>query len=696
MPINLISRIVVILSFWFAAAPALAQNNFPTPGGATAPGMVTMCNNGSGLYVPCAPGGATFPISSFGAKCDGVTDDTAAIQAAVTAWKAASTGTTTGISVLVGMGNGNRCKITSPLDFTRPNQAGPLGSVVRDLYVYAAFTGNTRNPTPMSLPIGTWNITAPGTGGTNGTYPGIALTNVSSSGTGCSVNVTVAGGAVTYVQDANPGGCGTNYKYGDTFTVTAGGITASLNVATLSGGAAIDAMASKFIQWQNVVVEGDCTNPPNVGWAWGRAQQNAQADSHSWFSPATFGCFQFAAAYNLASEVNAYFHPVFTNSLPANGKGNCYVFVGDGSNHFNWSTIGAGVTWSTPVDTLESFTENQFFNARFTIPADQNCPATTWLSNAKHLRFFGSYMLNFNVGVILWQNDSVSANEDVQFDMRLETPTTSTTLNACFLIAGMIPNITLNQIYYDDNTSNCDFGGAPAVFKADVAGAGGVAGGAATINSVTFQGLTVKIARFPQNTPVLFDQPAIYSGSAALIQLPSAANWNGPSQFTVASLCLGNICAPVTTICASSVAIPLTGSTTETNLATCQVPPMLANSCLRVRTAWSMTGNTDSKTPRVRYNTAAGIAGAIFMSAATSTATNISGVFETMWCNQNSTGAQKNYGQSSGLLGFGAAAAATSAISTTAPTFINFTGLLGTSTDTLSLENYAVELLQKP
>lgn len=636
----------------------------------------------------------TFPISKYGAVCDGVTDDTAAIQSAITAWKAASTTTNSGIAVLVGMGNGRKCKTTSPLDFTRVNQSGPLGSVVRDFYDYASFKSSA-----MLLPIGTLTITSAGSGGTPGTYSAVSLTNVISSGSGCKVNVTVGGsGAVTQVQSTLTGvqgGCGLGYRYGDTFSVTAGGVTASLDVATLSGGAAIDAMASKFIQWQNVIVEGDCTNLPNVGFAWGRAQQNAQADSHSWFSPATYGCFLFAPAYNLASEVNAYFHAMFGNTLANtqtfNGQTitNCYVYVGDGSNHFNWSTIGAGVTWSTPVDVSESYTENQFFNARLTIPSDTSCPSTVWLSNPKHMRFFGSYMLSQNKGAVLWSQDSTSVPEDLQFDVRFEN---GTNLTNCFVLAGNYATPLLSQFYYDDDTSNCNAGGSPSVFQADQAGAfGGV-----PITSVTMQGLTVKIARFASGTPTLFDTPSIYTVGANFIQLPGTANWNQPANFTGGTLCLGNTCAPIVMYCASSVQSPTT-SATEVNLASCVLPPLLANSCVRVETGWSMTGSTNSKTFRVRYNsgTTSGITGALYLSTSTTTNTNVAAHFETMFCNVNSTSSQKGYGTANGVTGLSTAAAITSSVASASPSIINITGFVA-SGDSVNLENYAVEVFQHP
>jgi hypothetical protein len=48
-----------------ASAPGWAQNNFPTPGGATAGGDVGMCLNAQSLAVPCSgPGGGGTSIGS--------------------------------------------------------------------------------------------------------------------------------------------------------------------------------------------------------------------------------------------------------------------------------------------------------------------------------------------------------------------------------------------------------------------------------------------------------------------------------------------------------------------------------------------------------------------------------------------------------------------------------------------------------
>ena len=48
-------RITVLLAAVLAAFSfaAQAQNTFPTPNGSTVPGVVLMCDNGAGLFVPC-------------------------------------------------------------------------------------------------------------------------------------------------------------------------------------------------------------------------------------------------------------------------------------------------------------------------------------------------------------------------------------------------------------------------------------------------------------------------------------------------------------------------------------------------------------------------------------------------------------------------------------------------------------------
>lgn len=55
---QLIARAIACAVLFLAACPAFGQNNFPTPGGAQAPGAVQMCLNASGIAVACNSAGA--------------------------------------------------------------------------------------------------------------------------------------------------------------------------------------------------------------------------------------------------------------------------------------------------------------------------------------------------------------------------------------------------------------------------------------------------------------------------------------------------------------------------------------------------------------------------------------------------------------------------------------------------------------
>ena len=49
----LLAAALAAFSFDARAQNNLGGNNFPVPGGATAPGVVLLCDNGSGVFTPC-------------------------------------------------------------------------------------------------------------------------------------------------------------------------------------------------------------------------------------------------------------------------------------------------------------------------------------------------------------------------------------------------------------------------------------------------------------------------------------------------------------------------------------------------------------------------------------------------------------------------------------------------------------------
>lgn len=140
-------------------------------------------------------------------------------------------------------------------------------------------------------------------------------------------------------------------------------------------------------------------------------------------------------------------------------------------------------------------------------------------------------------------------------------------------------------------------------------------------------------------------------------------------------------------LCQSAVAASVTGNTSETTLATCNVPANAigANGRLRVFAQFSFTNNADAKTARIRYS---GAAGTQYIAATGASAASAQYLIDI--ANRNATNSQVG-----GVPAFGTSATApvTSAVDTTAATSVVFSGQLGISTDTMALESYWVELL---
>lgn len=143
---------------------------------------------------------------------------------------------------------------------------------------------------------------------------------------------------------------------------------------------------------------------------------------------------------------------------------------------------------------------------------------------------------------------------------------------------------------------------------------------------------------------------------------------------------------------ASGVAVPLTGSTSETTLATVTIPAgaMGANGIIRVSAQFSCTNNANVKNGRVRLG---GLAGTL-VNAQTITSTAGAYTLRAIH-NRNS--------QSSQVVSFGSAsansfttttvAALTMTVDTSVAQDLVFTGQLATGTDTITLESYLVEVL---
>lgn len=140
----------------------------------------------------------------------------------------------------------------------------------------------------------------------------------------------------------------------------------------------------------------------------------------------------------------------------------------------------------------------------------------------------------------------------------------------------------------------------------------------------------------------------------------------------------------------SAVAVSGAADTAENILATVTIPAgaMGLNGILRIYHNWTYTNSANNKTPRVRLG---GIGGTVYASDVfTTTATwNDFRVIQ----NRGAANSQVGSKSSSGIFASSTAAAITSAIDTSAATTLVFTAQKATGAETMTLEQYMVELI---
>lgn len=179
----------------------------------------------------------------------------------------------------------------------------------------------------------------------------------------------------------------------------------------------------------------------------------------------------------------------------------------------------------------------------------------------------------------------------------------------------------------------------------------------------------------------------LLSFAAALALLFAAT---GHAQVVVNSSKTGIANGP-TLIAATAVATSVTGTTTETILATVTIPGgvMGTGRAIEIRSAWSATG-TNAKSMRVRFG---GIAGTAYMWFAPTT--SLSATDERRIRNRGAANSQVgsaaqgaagvSVGTGSGLV--------TSAVDTSAAVDLVFTGQPTSAAESVTLESYEVWLL---
>ena len=474
--------------------------------------ILSLCSIGIG-QISTSPNGLSFipqqiiNVLDYQAKCDGSTNDLTALNNAVAAWNTARAAG--GNPILLGP-SGKVCKVTGPVNFTASTPAPQFGTV-RDLYVYGNFVG--------SGSVGTLGTITGGSGGTNGTYTNVPLTG--GSGSGCTAaSVTVSGNAVTSVVLSTA--CGSGYKVADTLSASSANIGSttgfSVPVASIGGGGVIDALGNKFIVWENVSIQGDCTNTPNVGLVIGRIS-NASADVHKISNIKFSGCFTLANQYNLAAETVQWDHPEFFNNNPSTTS-TYYGIIQDGANHWNWSSTF--VTETLAIDTGASFNENLFVQPDIRVTTG-TAGIGIWVEKTSRHKYISGYLATNHYGVAIYTGGSGLQSIQSDYDIHIET----TSATDGFFITGPYATPTMFSLSIKDHDPLY----TNSVLKADT-----------NITAVTLTNAEIKIGT---NTTVkLFDNASLWTVSVNRIELPAAANWQQPgSPLTPGgSICLASTC----------------------------------------------------------------------------------------------------------------------------------------------------------
>ena len=138
----------------------------------------------------------------------------------------------------------------------------------------------------------------------------------------------------------------------------------------------------------------------------------------------------------------------------------------------------------------------------------------------------------------------------------------------------------------------------------------------------------------------------------------------------------------------SAVPAALTGTTSETTLATITLPSLGANDGVRVTLNWSFTSSVNLKSMFVKIN------GSTFAQNSTSTSGHTASRMEVMVMNRNNTASQLG-----SIFGFGytAGAAVTflnPTVETSGSNTITIRAQLASSSETITLEGYVVQVVR--
>ena len=154
-----------------------------------------------------------------------------------------------------------------------------------------------------------------------------------------------------------------------------------------------------------------------------------------------------------------------------------------------------------------------------------------------------------------------------------------------------------------------------------------------------------------------------------------------------------------TIVAATTGAASLTGTTSATNIAALKIPANAIgkNGVVEIKALWSWTNSTNAKTLTTNISATSGATVSNLPSVTIPNST-ANGQTLIILRNNNATNAQQSYGAPPATTPFGTTTTAnnTSAIDTTADTYINFNGTLTVGTETITLQHAYIVVYPAP
>ncbi len=462
---------------------------------------------------------AVINITDYGAVCDGVTDDTVAINAAFAAARSSPIYTNGGAVNVVGVADATHsaCAVHSVNATAFTQQFGGEQLVVSNLSLLCSGAGNICLDFTASLYYHLRNVEITGSDTDppevglqiGGTITGVlscciaTVTNLQTFGTftlaalynGSAESMTFFGSRIR-----NNGSETAPIRYLTVATPGSGYTDGFYTRVPVTGGSGSGAVAY-------VRVLGGVVTIIDVG----DSPDNSQV--------ACAGCYQ-GRSYTVGDTVS-----VDAADIGGTGSGFTatvssvagYAVIQDGVNH--WRQTSAYQTVDNPVDIYRSFTYNSFFGGAMVIAGSAtNLAAALWVSGPRSFLLDNVYLLTFNSPTWCVELFDLGINIDQTYRSGCEV---GGTVHSAFHVTG--PNRSPEMVQFT-MTSAANMASVPYIFSTGP-----------TITNVLLRNADIKLSI--ANGSTFFEHPQLFdvSGSVAINR---AEIWNAPLSFS-GTLCVG-------------------------------------------------------------------------------------------------------------------------------------------------------------